>query len=86
MSMPPSPEGVPPWPNPGSGTPSPEFLAAFQAEMARLSTPQAGSQDPLTPMDSVCVAAHTLFECAVRSGFTERQGIIFAVEILTRQS
>ncbi len=86
MSTPPGPESVPPWPNMGSGDPSPAFLAAFLTEMARRAAETAtGAADPLTPMDAMCVTAHTLFESAVRGGFTDRQAIIFTAEILMRQ-
>jgi hypothetical protein len=78
MSMPPGPEDVP---NLG-GSPSPEFIAAWQAEIGRR---MAGAAESLTPMDEVCVAAHTLFQSALTAGFTERQAIIYAVEVVTRQ-
>jgi len=81
MTTPPGPEGMP-WQGTG---PSAEFMASFQAEMARLAAQRGvGQPDPLSPMDASFVVAHTLFESAVRSGFTERQAIIVAVEILLR--
>ncbi len=83
MSTPPGPEG---WPNMAAGTPSPEFLAAFQAEMTRRAAEAAtGATDPLTPMDALFVTAHTTFEAACRAGFTERQAVVLVAELMTRQ-
>jgi len=78
----PGPEETPSWPNSGDD-PSPEFLAAFQDHIRRIAASQA---DPLSPMDMTFVAGHTLFESAVRAGFTERQAIMATVEILMRQA
>jgi hypothetical protein len=81
MTTPPGPEGMP-WQGAG---PSAEFMASFQAEMARLAAQRGvGQPDPLSPMAASFVVAHTLFEAAVRSGFTERQAIMAAIEILLR--
>jgi hypothetical protein len=82
MTTPPGPDGVPPW---LSSPPSPEFLAAFQAEMRRRAAEASGpGQEMPTPLDIACLSAHTVFEAAVKAGFSERNAIIFAVELLTK--
>ncbi len=85
MTTPSGSDGAPPWPNMG-GAPSPEFLAAFQAELARRAAGATGGvPDPFAPMDAVWVTANATFQSAVRGGFTERQAVIAVVEIMMHQ-